>query len=109
LARLGDSGEDECEDEAREEAADHPREIPQLSADQRSEGAAVTREDERAKRAGKPIELVEREEGPCRGEREQEPAAEVGAAQDDREPGEHDRRAREETGHRPPKRRRRLA
>jgi hypothetical protein len=109
LPRLGHCGEHEREDEARKKAADHPAEPAELSSEERSGGSAVAGQHERTKLPGKAVELVQGEQRRDPGEREQKPPAEVGRSEDQDEARNGDEQSRQDSAHRPPKRRRRPA
>ena len=101
--------EDEAEDEREQEAGDHPVRAGDLRAAERRQRTAVAGEDEGPQWTGEAIELVEGDQPSHRDQREEEPAPEIGAAEDDRETGRHDGKPRDQWAHRPPKRRRRPA
>ena len=74
---------------------------PETSAPKNAgERTAVTGEDERPQRTGQPVELVQGDQASQRDEREEKPAAEIRAAEDDREAGRHDGDPRDQGAHR---------
>jgi hypothetical protein len=96
LARRRDRSEEEGEREDDQETPEKPLGAPELGAEERGDGPAVPGENERPERARHAVELVERHEPSGGDERKQEPAAEVGEAENERQPGDRNRHARYE-------------
>ena len=80
--------------ERRHRAADHPRDVTELGADEREDPADVPGRRERAERSREQPELVQRNSGREGDQREQPPAAEVDRAEHDRQRYRHDEQAR---------------
>ena len=109
LPRAAEALDQEGQGQGRHEAGHGPVELSERSSQEAGQRTEIAGQHDRPQGPSHPEELVQRDHRGDRDQPEEPPAAQVDEPEDNRQPDDRDHDPRQESAHRPPKRRCRCA